>query len=105
MAPNPLSRLASAVTAPVRGYVNNHFEAVKDEVRMQSGRSHDQVVASITAVDQHQAERADRLDARVAELADRVAALTAEVDELRETNRRMAAVVAPLAERADGPPT
>lgn len=30
---SPLRRAAKAATSPVRGYLNNHFEMVKDEVR------------------------------------------------------------------------
>lgn len=37
MSGSPLRRVAKAATSPVRGYLNDHFEMVKDEVRRVGG--------------------------------------------------------------------
>lgn len=96
MSASPIKRAARAATAPVRGYINNHFEMVKDEVR---------ATGSTVQVDESAAwERVAELENTIAELSlyqtrvltrlsDDVVELTGRVDDLERVVRQLAAVV------------
>ncbi|NNE10920.1 MAG: hypothetical protein HKN41_01590, partial [Ilumatobacter sp.] len=95
----PIKRAARAVTAPVRGYVNDHFEMVKQEVR-EAAHAHPTVVTDDAAA----WERVAELENTIAELSlyqtrvitglsDEVHGLVARVDDLERVVRQLASVV------------
>lgn len=104
MSGSPLRRVARAATAPVRGYLNDHFEMVKDEVR--SAAHHVPPVAPSPVVDDSAAwVRVAELENTIAELSlyqtrvmtrmtDEVAELHGRVGDLERIVRQLAAVVA-----------
>lgn len=96
----PIKRAARAATSPVRGYVNDHFEMVKHEIR-QSAQAHPTVVTDDAAA----WERVAELENTIAELSlyqtrvitglsDEVHDLTARIDDLERIVRQLASVVA-----------
>jgi hypothetical protein len=91
------------LTAPARRFLNDHFESVKEEVRVQTGRSHAEVVTTLAQVDAHEAERIGDLDRRIDELGRRIDGLATTVEDLRLVTARLAEIVAPMFERGDGP--
>jgi hypothetical protein len=94
-----LGRAARSATAPVRGYLNDHFEMVKQEVRTSRP-------GAVAAGDPAAWERVAELESVLAEqslhqarvlarLSDEVAALSARVAELDRVVRQVAEIVAP----------
>lgn len=92
-----LRRAARSATAPVRGYLNDHFEMVKQEVRQN---------ASVTAGEAGSSPRLAELESLLAEqslhhaqvlarVGDEVAALSNRIAELEAVVRQLAIVAAP----------
>ncbi|MEO6654433.1 MAG: hypothetical protein ABIP17_17475 [Ilumatobacteraceae bacterium] len=107
MSGSPLRRIARGATAPVRGYLNEHFEMVKDEVRRTSALTPPPVAVAIPAAVDDSASwvRVAELENTIAELSlyqtrvitrmtDEVAELNVRFDELERIVRQLAAVVA-----------
>lgn len=114
MSGSPVRRVARAATAPVRGYLNEHFEMVKDEVRRTAAIAPAPVAAIAPApvvvtapvVDDSAAwVRVAELENTIAELSlyqtrvitrmtDEVSDLVGRIDELDRIVRQLAAVVA-----------
>lgn len=103
----PLRRIARAATSPVRGYLNDHFEMVKDEVRRTSALAPSPVAVAVPAAIDDSAAwvRVAELENTIAELSlyqtrvltrmtDEVAELNVRIDELERIVRQLAAVVA-----------
>lgn len=93
-----LRRVGRAVTAPVRGYLNGHFEMVKQEIRDHAATpvqvEHDAVDRRLAELQRLLAEQAHH-DAQVlAGLRDELSALHERVAELERVVRQLAAVVA-----------
>jgi hypothetical protein len=85
--------------------VNQHFELVKEEVRLQVARSQEEVIATVSEVSDHAADDAKRLAERIDALEQQVEQLARVVDDLRLVTAQLAHSVAPLLERVDGPPS
>jgi hypothetical protein len=99
--PNVLQRATRSATAPVRNYINNHFEMVKQEVRASGGTpttadGGEAVDAWVRVAELenvlaeqsvHQARVLSRLTEEVVELA-------ARIEDLERVVRQLAAVVA-----------
>jgi len=90
------TRIARALSGPVRNYVNRHSEALKDEVRRDGMATRSQMAASTSQVETNTAECVAALSRQVDELDRRLA-------EIHLAVRQMAAVLAADAERPDGP--
>lgn len=102
----PLHRVARAATAPVRGYLNEHFEMVKDEVRRTASIPPPAVTVAAPVVDDSAAwVRVAELENTLAELSlyqtrvmtrmtDEVSDLAGRIDELERIVRQLASVVA-----------
>jgi hypothetical protein len=97
MSGSPVRNLARAATAPFRGYFNEHFEMVKDEVR--------RTTASVSVDDAGAWRQISELESAIAELTlyqtrvlnrlgDDVASLVSRIDELERVVGQLAAVVA-----------
>lgn len=94
MSGSPVKRAARAVTSPVRGYINNHFEMVKDEVRQAQPHVDVDVSGSwvgvvelenaIAELSLYQTRILTRMSDEVAELSGRVEALERLVGQLAE---------------------
>lgn len=92
-----LGRLARAATSPVRGYLNNHFEMVKDEVRQARPQVDvDMSAAWDTLVELENAiAELSLYQARIlARVTDEVSSLTGRIDDLERIVDRLADVVA-----------
>ncbi|MDJ0768336.1 MAG: hypothetical protein QNJ12_06060 [Ilumatobacter sp.] len=94
---SPLRRAARAATAPVRGYLNDHFEMVKQEVREHSP----EVEIDDSAAWQRVADLENTLaelslyQSRVlTRLSDEVQTMGDRLDELERLVRQLAAVIA-----------
>ena len=119
MPSNPLATAARTVTQPMRSFLNLHFEAVKNEVRVRSSEETaalHQIVASLVenvvlprldAARSEAAASAAQSAASIADLVveqrDRLTALEKSLAELRQTNDQLLAVVSALVKRPDGP--
>jgi glycosyltransferase involved in cell wall biosynthesis len=85
-----VKRVARAATAPVRNYINHHFEMVKDEVRTQAGdRVHlanliHELEASVTETSLHQARTIARLREESVVLSERIGELERMIERLTE---------------------
>ena len=97
MSGSPVGRVARAATAPVRGYLNNHFEMVKDEVRrarptvdVDMSAAWDTLVELENAIAELSLYQA-RILTRV---SDEVTDLTGRIDDLERVVRQLADVVA-----------
>lgn len=109
MPTNPLAATARAVSQPVRGFLNVHFESVKDEVRERNGEQTvtlQQTIASIIedlVLPPMEAARAqaDGLAELFTEQHRRTIALEEVIVELRQTNDQLLAVLAEFAKRPD----
>lgn len=106
MSGSPLRRGARAATSPIRGYFNDHFEMVKDEVRRTSASTAAPVAVTAPVVVDDSASwvRVAELENTIAELSlyqtrvmtrmtDEVAELNVRIDELERIVRQLAAVV------------
>lgn len=95
-----VKKVARVTTAPVRNYINNHFEMVKQEVRSQvadGGRIADLVYeleAAMAEANVHHARTIARLQEETREL-------TARIGELERVIERLTAVVAASLDRPD----
>ncbi len=110
MSGSPLRRVARAATSPVRGYLNDHFEMVKDEVRAAAYHGTPVVAAPVVAapivIDESAGwVRVAELENTLAELSlyqsrvmtrmtDEVAELNVRIDDLERIVRQLASVVA-----------
>ena len=101
-----LTNPARSATSPVRRYINEHFEAVKEVVRERSQAVEDSLLPRIEAVRSEATANATESLAAITELVDdrmrQVAALEVKVTELQATNDQLLAVVAELVKRPDG---
>jgi hypothetical protein len=104
MATSFVKRVARSATSPVRDYINNHFEMVKDEVR-QSGAATGALTADGSA-DGSAWGRLSELESMLAEhsihqarvlarLSEEVAELAARIDDLERVVRQIAVAIAP----------
>lgn len=98
-----MSKLARGVSSPARTYVNQHFEAVKDEVRQQIAAHGDRLAELLIRFDATNAGRVASLSAQIARLEARVDELDAEIVALRGTNDQLLAVIAAGTERPESP--
>lgn len=96
---SPVRRAARSATAPIRGYLNDHFEMVKQEVRESAQHAEAgtdgaawQRLAELESLLAEQAQHQARV---VSRLGDEVAALTDRIADLERVVRQLAAVVAP----------
>jgi hypothetical protein len=99
--PNVLQRATRSATAPVRNYINNHFEMVKQEVRASGGTPAATDGGEATDAWMRVAELENVLaeqsvhQARVlSRLTEEVVELTARIEDLERVVRQLAAVVA-----------
>lgn len=97
MSGSPVGRVARAATAPVRGYLNNHFEMVKDEVR----RARPQVDVDMSAawdtlveLENALAELSLHQGRILSRVSDQVTELTTRIDDLERIVHQLADVVA-----------
>ena len=113
-----LTNPARSVTNPVRRYINEHFEAVKEVVRERTAHQttelrqalaaavEDSLLPRIDAVRAEATANATESLAAITELFDdrmrQVAALEVKVTELQATNDQLLAIVAELVKRPDG---
>jgi hypothetical protein len=105
--PNVLVRAARSATAPVRNYLNNHFEMVKEEVRAAGATNAGTAGTAAPAADGGEAwARVAELENLLAEqsvhqarvlarLTEEVVELTARVGDLERIVRQLAVAVAP----------
>ncbi|MFT7394642.1 MAG: hypothetical protein ACI83Y_002321 [Candidatus Azotimanducaceae bacterium] len=104
-----LTNPARSVTSPVRRYINEHFEAVKDVVRERSQAVEDSLLPRIDAVRSEATVNVTESIAAITELVDdrmrQVEALEVKVTELQATNDQLLAIVAELVKRPDGAAT
>lgn len=94
---SPIRRAAKAATSPVRGYINNHFEMVKDEVRQKRSEEWQRIAdleATVSEASLHQARV-------LARLRDEVEAVTQRLHDLEQATDRLADVVAAATVVAD----
>ncbi len=101
---SPLRRVAKAATSPVRGYLNDHFEMVKEEVRAAAQTA--PIAAAPVVVDESAAwVRVAELENTLAELSlyesrvmarmtDEMAELNTRIGDLERIVRQLASVVA-----------
>lgn len=87
----------------MRNYVNDHFEAVKDEVRRQVSDRGDEIVRVVGEHADAGARRSAELSSSIAALESEIGELRRELLELRTTNDQLLAVVAAMTERPDPP--
>ncbi len=99
-------RAARSVTAPVRGYLNDHFEMVKEEVRrvgdtarpattVPDGGTTDEAWARVAELESLLAEQSVHQARVMARVGDEMAALTDRVAELEQLVRTLAELLAP----------
>lgn len=97
-------RIARGATAPVRGYLNDHFEMVKEEVRRvgatapeaaAAGGTTDEAWARVGELENLLAEQAVHQARVLARNADELAALSARVEELEALVRTLVELLAP----------
>ena len=104
MSGSPLRRAARAATSPVRGYLNDHFEMVKDEVRT-AAHAAPTATAPVVVDDSAAWVRVAELENTLAELSlyesrvmarmtDEVAELNVRIGDLERIVRQLASVVA-----------
>ena len=109
--PNVLVRAARTATSPVREYLNNHFEMVKQEVRAAGAASAvtgsagtgsgdgDDAWARVAELENLLAEQSVHQARVLARLTEEVVELTARIEDLERIIRQLAlAVAAPVAE-------
>lgn len=97
-------RAARSVTAPVRGYLNDHFEMVKEEVRrvgatpatgtVPAAGTTDEAWARVAELENLMAEQAVHQARVMARVGDELAALTDRVAELESLLRTVVDIVA-----------
>lgn len=98
-----LKRAARSATAPVRGYLNDHFEMVKEEIRRvgatpgtaTAGATTDDAWARVAELENLLAEQSVHQARVLSRVADEVAALTDRVGELEDVVRSLAGLLAP----------
>jgi hypothetical protein len=97
----PLRGAARSVTAPVRNYVNHHFEMVKDEIRRSGGGPVDEATAwqRVAELENALTELSLYEGRLISRLTDEVAGLTARIDDLERVVRQLAAVVGESTDR------
>ena len=104
--PNVVVRAARTATAPVRNYLNNHFEMVKEEVRA-AGAAHtgaagsaaaapdgDDAWARVAELENMLAEQSVHQARVLARLTEEVVELTARIGDLERIVRQLAVAVA-----------
>lgn len=101
MSASPLRRAARAASAPVRGYLNDHFEMVKQEVRRVGAETHTapanidvdvsaswvgvvELENAIAELSLYQGRLVARMTDEISELGERVAELERIVTQLAE---------------------
>ena len=98
-------RAARSATAPVRNYLNDHFEMVKEEVRAAGSRPAGDDPGTPSGADADAWSRVAELENLLAEhgvhqarvlarLSEDIVALTARIEDLERVVRQLAAVVA-----------
>ena len=96
-------RAARTMTAPVRGYLNDHFEMVKEEVRRVGATAPvvtavpaatDEAWARVAELENLLAEQAVHQARAMARVGDEVAALTERIAELESLLRTVVDIVA-----------
>lgn len=96
MSGSPIHRVARAATAPIRGYLNDHFEMVKQEVREHSPEIHVDETAAwlrVAELENTLAELSLHQSRVIGRLGDNVGDLAARVDDLERVIRQLAAVI------------
>lgn len=99
-------RAARSVTAPVRGYLNDHFEMVKEEVRRvgatapsatsePTGGTTDEAWARVAELENLLAEQSVHQARVMARVGDEMASLTDRVAELERLVRTLTELLAP----------
>jgi hypothetical protein len=108
--PNVLVRAARTATAPVRDYINNHFEMVKQEVRAAGAASAgsgavtiaadgDDAWARVAELENLLAEQSVHQARVLARLTEDVVELSSRIEDLERVVRQLAvAVAAPVPE-------
>ncbi len=96
---SPVKRLVKAATAPVRGYLNNHFEMVKEEVRHHTPVVDVDVDTSaawlrVAELENTLAETSLYQARMLARLSEDLIDLAARIDGLERVVRQVASVVA-----------
>jgi hypothetical protein len=112
MPTNPMASAGRAITAPWRGYLNDQFELVKDEVRQQTSAQTTQLHQAIAATLEESVisrleEAKEQAAVAVAATGDhtrRLTALEGAVVELQRTNDQLLSIIADLVQRPDGRP-
>lgn len=106
---DPIRNAARAATAPVRDYINHHFEMVKDEIRqhqpvIDEGAAWERVAElenTVSEMSLHQAQILARVREQMTDVDTRLAHLESLVERLADVvaamNVRDAAVADPLA--------
>ena len=99
--PNVLKRATHSATAPVRNYINNHFEMVKQEVRASGGApaaagggEATDAWARVAELENVLAEQSVHQAHVLARLTEEVVELSARIEDLERVVRQLAAVVA-----------
>ncbi len=102
---SPLRRVARSATAPVRGYLNNHFEMVKQEVRQHQPAIDDSlgVWYRLHELENTFAESSLYQAKILVDLRDQVAALVDRVHEIEIAVNRLSDVVSAMTISADRP--
>ncbi len=95
-------RAARSVTAPVRGYLNDHFEMVKEEVRRTGAKAPehpagttDEAWARVAELENLLAEQSVHQARVMARVGDEMASLTDRVAELERLVRTLTELLAP----------
>ena len=104
--PNVLVRAARTATSPVRDYINNHFEMVKQEVRAAGAASRgadtsvsvagdgDDAWARVAELENVLAEQSVHQARVLARLTEEVVELSSRIDDLERVVRQLAVAVA-----------
>jgi hypothetical protein len=99
--PNVLKRATHSATAPVRNYINNHFEMVKQEVRASGsapaagdGGEATDAWTRVAELENVLAEQSVHQARVLARLTEEVVELSARIEDLERVVRQLAAVVA-----------
>jgi transposase len=97
---SPVRRVTRSATAPIRGYLNDHFEMVKQEIRDSADQTGSDELAwqRLAELENVLAEQSQHLARVLARLGDETAALTERIADLERVVRQLATVVAPADE-------
>jgi len=96
MSGSPIRRAARAATAPVRGYLNDHFEMVKQEVRHHAPAVQIDETAAwlrVAELENTLAELSLYQGRVLSRLSENVDDMTARIEDLERVIRQLAAVV------------